>query len=195
LWKQRGLSCEVDARRLTVTKAQRRAKARALEVAAWSLYCEGHSMPEIAAQHHVTRQAVHKAIKRAIARAMDGLTGNIREQKAAQVARLERIAELAMESFRKSCGEATKKTRRSRMRGTAEALDEAVVTTTEPAGDPRFLEQARGALADIRKILGTDAPAKVSVTEPDRPLKDVPTEDLWAELDALRAQLAPKTLH
>jgi hypothetical protein len=176
-------------------KAQRRAKARQLETTAWALYCDGHSMAEIAAQHHVTRQAVHKAIKRAVARAMDGLTGNIREQKAAQVARLERIAELAMESYRKSCREATKKTHRSRTRGAAKSFDEAVVTTTEQAGDPRFLDQARGALADIRKILGMDAPTRVSVTEPDRPLADVPTEDLWAELDALRAQLAPKTVH
>jgi predicted DNA-binding protein YlxM (UPF0122 family) len=177
------------------TKAQRRARARALEATAWALYCEGHSQAEIAAQHHVTRQAVHKAIKRAIARAMEGLTQDIREQKAEQVERLKHVYRRALDQFERSCRETTKKSRRSRNKSGAAEFDEAIVTTADRVGDPRFLEQARGAMADIRKIMGLDAPTRVSLTEPDRPLADVSTEDLWAELDALRAQFPSKTVH
>jgi predicted DNA-binding protein YlxM (UPF0122 family) len=94
-------SCEVELRRLKVshTKAQRRAKARALEVAAWAFYCEGRTLIDIAAQYHVTHQAVHKAIKRAIARAMEGLTQDIREQKAEQVERLKHVYRRALDQL------------------------------------------------------------------------------------------------
>lgn len=43
-------------------------------------------------------------------------------------------------------------------------------TTTErryQVGDPRFLEQARGALSDIRGIWGADAPKKAEVSGPN----------------------------
>lgn len=69
-------------------------------------------------------------------------------------------------------------------------------TTTKEArgqaGDPRFLDQARGAMADIRTIWGLDAPKKNELTGKDgRPLEvDAPTlREAAKELDEWRKQM------
>ena len=52
-------------------------------------------------------------------------------------------------------------------------------TTTSQCGDPRYLAEIRACLADIRRIWGTDAPAKQELTGKDGgPVNVVFTESL-----------------
>ena len=49
-------------------------------------------------------------------------------------------------------------------------------------GDPRYLEQARKALADHRKLWGLDAPQQVDLRTPRNPFDDLSEEALREEL-------------
>ncbi len=105
--------------------------------------------------------------------------------KARHAAQLEHIAKLALEQWYHSCGEVVSVTVTSgrvhvhKLRsGNAEGgyeerteqveLPDLVATHTEvQTGDPRLLQQAREALADVRAIWGLDAPRKSEVTGKD----------------------------
>ena len=50
-------------------------------------------------------------------------------------------------------------------------LPDGSIVQKERSGDPRYLEQARGIMADMRKIVGADAPEKKEVTLDEVTLK------------------------
>jgi hypothetical protein len=55
-------------------------------------------------------------------------------------------------------------------------------------GDPRYLEQARKALADHRKVWGLDAPQQLDLRTPRNPYDDLSEEALreeWARQNLL----------
>ena len=89
-----------------------------------------------------------------------------------------------MGAWQQSKTDSTRRRQRRTHAGTGGAgATVAEIVTENQHGDPRYLDEARKALADHRKIWGLDAPQKVDVRASQNPYADM-TED------ALRAELA-----
>ena len=72
------------------------------------------------------------------------------------------------------------------------AQDPATVETQH--GDPRYLDVARKALADLRRLWGLDAPTKLDVRATRNPYDDFTDAALDAELAHHQQLLAASTL-
>jgi hypothetical protein len=112
---------------------------------------------EIAARFGIARQTVCKILHRHNQQVGEELVKRHAEIKGRQLGRLEHVALEAMKGW-----EASKKpTRRTKRRiteggkGGGEEMREK--TITRGPGDPRFLAEARGALADARRVAGLDS--------------------------------------
>ncbi|MCL5265177.1 MAG: hypothetical protein M1343_08310 [Chloroflexi bacterium] len=144
--------------------------AREREMRAWEMRQKYFTHREIAAVLGVTHQAVtamlHRMAKRYLAKS-DQL---IETEKFTQLERLERIAQEAELAWERSKLDAEKIVtimgrQIVKKDGTMINLpDEVRTERVAQAGDPRFMEQLRGALADVRKIWGIDAPSKTELT-------------------------------
>ena len=110
--------------------------SRERERRAWELRQQLWTHERIAAELGVTHQAVTAMLKRVDRRVLAKLDAEVALQKAAQTAQLQYIADEAMQAW-ESC--------------------------KSSGPDPRFLGEARGALSDLRKLWGLDAPAKSHV--------------------------------
>ena len=145
------------------------AEARAQR--AWELRQQGWTEARIAADLGITQQAVSKALRKITKELAAEFKDRAEEIKAEHTARLEQIADMAMQAFAASQQDAvciTTKTGRMHVdkEGTKTPLHDEVTASREgQAGDPRFLAQAREALGDIRTIWGADAPTEVKIEE------------------------------
>jgi predicted transcriptional regulator len=164
-----------------------RARIRTRELRAMELTVHGWSQHQIAADLGISQAAVSKILKRTEIRVLRELTAIVERQKARHTLRLEHIFAEALRAWEQSKGDTTRRRQRksdSGPGGTGSTVAEVVVENQH--GDPRYLEEARKALADHRKLWGLDAPQKVDVRAP-RNLYDGMTEE------ALRDELAKQT--
>lgn len=169
-----------------MSQRQRHVLARIREGQIVKLLEEGRTTRDIAAEIGISQPGVVKAMRRIEARVLDEMSDTVQTTKARQLIRLERIYREAFEQWARS-----KTDRTTRIRKQVDTSDgprnAAEVKTTDGLGDPRFLAEARGALADQRKILGLDR----TVVEHEMAKPDRPAEHLTdAELDAQIIQLA-----
>lgn len=171
-----------------------------LERRAWDLFTtKGMLQRDIAVELHVTQSAVSRALKRAERKTIDELKGKVSAHKARQLARLEALYRIAMTAYHASIGDDPIRTRveKSANGGTTKdgkplpgrTFVETKVQVRKRVGDARHLEVARGVLADIRKLLGLDAPQKVSIVDADRPDEQTPDEALRQELADIMRQI------
>lgn len=142
-----------------------------------------HTEAEIAVELGITQSAVSQMLKRISSKVLDRLTSQAEEIKAAQTAQLEQIASESMRGWERSQTAAESErtvTEEVMLEGTQPdgakvqipSIKQTITKTTEyQAGDPRFLDQARGALADIRDIWGLEAPKKKDITSGGAALK------------------------
>ena len=138
---------------------------------------------QIAADLGVSQAAVSKISARR-ARVLRELAGPVERQKARQTLRLEHLFAEAMRAWEQSKTDTTRRRQRKTQAGTGGAgATVAEIVIENQHGDPRYLDEARKALADLRKLWGLDAPQKVDVRASQNPYADM-TED------ALRAELA-----
>ncbi|HWE37967.1 MAG TPA: hypothetical protein VG406_15460 [Isosphaeraceae bacterium] len=127
-------------------------------------------------------EGVRKALARAERRALAGLADRVAAEKVRQVDALELIYREAMAAWERS-REPVRLARRKTVEPPAvpppapgadgnlpqippPEAQRRVETTVEMrgrAGDPRFLGEARAALADLRKLLGLDSPTRVKL--------------------------------
>ncbi len=181
------------------------------EERAWELACLGMSQNAIAEELHrkygrkVNQSTVGRWLqdveKRFMARFQDRILG----YKAKQVAMLESIYWEARQAWERSKLGRRRTTRKRFARIPApmptadnpqaeapEPTPTAEVTTAvlqESAGDPRFLQEMRGAASDLRKLLGLDAEIK-----PDAfPLRDQSDEALARAVGRLNRALRSRT--
>jgi predicted transcriptional regulator len=163
-----------------------RTRLRTRELRALELSNLGWSQHRIAADLGISQAAVSKLLKRAETRQLRELADTLERQKARQTARLEHQYTEATHAWERSKGDATRKRQRKTQdgHGGADATVAEIVVENQH-GDPRYLEAARKALADIRKLWGLEAPRQLKV------LTRNPYDGLTEE--ALRQELTRQT--
>ena len=143
----------------------------------------GWSQHQIAADIGISQPAVSKLLKRVEVRVLDELTALVERQKARHTLRLEHVFAESMRAWEQSKADTTRRRQRQTQSGRGGAggtVAELVVENRH--GDPRYLEEARKALADLRKLWGLDAPQKIDVRAPRSPYDGMTEDDLRGEL-------------
>ena len=163
-----------------------RTRIRTRELRAMELAVLGWSQHQIAADLGISQAAVSKLLTRIEGRVLRELAETIERHKARQTLRLEHQYAEAMRAWEESKADTTRK-RQRKTQGGAGGADATVaeVVVENQHGDPRYLEVARKALADVRKVWGLDAPHQL----------DVRAQNPYAGMteDALRDELARQT--
>jgi DNA-binding transcriptional MocR family regulator len=136
----------------------------ARDARAWELRTRCWTQERIAAELKVDQGTISRVLRRLEARALREIGKKVERVKARQTEQLEFIASEAMGEWERS----KKDTERIHtVERTTKNPDGTTTTTTTDetvegrTGDSTLLEQARGALKDIRAIWGLDAPKKI----------------------------------
>jgi hypothetical protein len=159
-----------------------RARIRTRELRAMELAVLGWSQPHIAADLGISQAAVSKLLKRIETRLLRELAETVQRQKARQTLRLEHLFAEAMRAWNESKADTTRRRQRQTQGGDGAGATIAELVVENQHGDPRYLDEARKALADQRKLWGLDAPQKVDFHASRDPYEDMPEEALRAEL-------------
>jgi transcriptional regulator with XRE-family HTH domain len=160
-----------------------RTRIRTRELRTLELATLGWSQHQIAADLGISQAAVSKILKRIELRLLQDMTETVERQKARQTVRLEYLFAEAMGAWEHSKTDSTRRRQRKTQAGTGGAgATVAEIVTENQHGDPRYLDEARKALADHRKIWGLDAPQKVDVRATRDPYDHMTDDDLRAEL-------------
>jgi hypothetical protein len=159
-----------------------RARIRTRELRARELAVIGWSQPQIAADLGISQAAVSKLLKRVETRFLREVAETVQRQKARQTLRLEHLFAEAMRAWTASQGDTTRRRQRQTQGGGGAGATVAELVVENQHGDPRYLDEARKALADQRKLWGLDAPQKVDLHASRDRYDDMPEEALRAEL-------------
>jgi DNA-binding CsgD family transcriptional regulator len=165
-----------------------RARIRTRELRAMELAVQGWSQPQIAADLGISQAAVSKLLKRIEGRLLRELAETVQRQKARQTLRLDYLYAEATRAWNASKADATRRRQRQTHGGAGAGATVAELVVENQHGDPRYLDEARKALADQRKLWGLDAPQKVDLRASRTPYDEMTEEALRAEL-ARQAQL------
>lgn len=173
----------------------------AREQQVWALRQQLWTHERIATALQLDRSTVTKILGRLSARYAKSLADQVDAVKGAQIAALEHLADEAMQAWERSKLDAeTTTTKTVSLKGPGEdavamPAEETTLKRQGQTGNPAHLAEVRGALADIRKILGLDAPTKQEHTGKDGgPIEHTQLTDeeraarLAALLDAARAR-------
>ena len=156
--------------------------ARQREADAWALRQKGWTQAAIGKQLGISQTGVLRALRRAEARCLKQMADRIAGVKATQHAQLEHVIMEAMLGWERSKLDA--KTVKVVEDGEASRVER---TTRTGPGNPQFLSEARGAMADVRKLWGIaeEGPDAEDDTVPI--LKDrEPDSGLSPEVEAMR---------
>jgi predicted transcriptional regulator len=140
-----------------------RARIRDRERRAVELSTTGWSQHAIAADLQISQAAVSKILARVETRSLRELTATLERQKVRQTQRLEFVFAESVRAWQDSKAGATTRRQRKVDGGTGAGQTVAEVTVEGDHGDPRYLETARKALMDLRKLWGMDAPQRLDV--------------------------------
>lgn len=132
----------------------------------------GEHQTDVAREVGLTKQRVFSICERLRKLAFQELVDEFDDYRRVTLLRLEHVYSEAIAAWERSKAGTKSQTK------TVGQADSAIVSTTcnETFGNPRFLAEARGALAGIRDLCGFDAPQKVEMRS---------THDLYLEIDAL----------
>ena len=164
-----------------------RARIRDRERRVVELSTTGWSQHAIAADLQISQAAVSKILARAETRTLRELTATLERQKVRQTQRLEFVFAESVRAWQDSKAGATTRRQRKVEGGTGAGQTVAEVTVEGDHGDPRYLETARKALMDLRKLWGMDAPQRLDVhaTSPYALLTEAELLAVLAEQEAL----------
>jgi len=159
-------SANLKRRGLRGAAKRSQTNARDIELKVWKLLSQGKTPTAIANQLGLARQSVHRIIRRVEARYNTSIMATVAEIKARQAIMLEGAMDEAMSAWERSKNPSKrirKQSGKGGVEGRAGQSNEHVETQVESqVGDPRYLAEARAALADLRKLYGLNAPAKSS---------------------------------
>jgi predicted transcriptional regulator len=150
----------------------------------------GWSQHRIAADLGISQPAVSKILKRIELRMLREFTGTVERQKVRHSLRLEHLFGEAMQAWEHSKSDTTRRRqRKSEGEDGRRAGTVAEIVVENQHGDPRYLDEARKALADHRKLWGLDAPQKMDVRASSNPYEAMSEADLREELARQRRLL------
>jgi hypothetical protein len=154
-------------------------------------HLQGMSQRQIASAVKISQAAVCKILARVEQRALRDHAEMLFRMKGQQTLQLEHIWQQAMTAWHASTADATRR-RQRRVEGgdTDEPQTIAEVTVESQHGDPRYLAEARAALADLRKLWGLDAPQKLDVSATRNPYNDLSDDALREEVARQQRLLA-----
>ena len=132
---------------------QKRVALRSVEIEAIELAARGLNQREIGERLGRTRSGIGKMLRRTETKLAEMLKETGAQIKARQTMSLEHIYREAMGAWGASKNDAQS----SKKTDGPEDFTRTETTLRDQTGDPRYLDQARGALGDIRKIWGLDA--------------------------------------
>jgi hypothetical protein len=147
--------------------AEPRARVRLRELETVRLHLEGQSQHSIGRTLGISQPAVSKIIRRAEDRLASDVAWRIDRQRARQSLRLEFIYAEAIKAWRASQQDGLRRRQRKTDAG-GHGTTIAEVISENRHGDPRFLDEARRALGDLRALWGVDAPERISVEATSR---------------------------
>jgi predicted transcriptional regulator len=160
-----------------------RARIRTRELRTMELTVLGWSQHQIAADLGVSQAAVSKILNRVERRVLRELTATVERQKARHTLRLEHIFTEAMRAWDQSKADTTRRRQRKSEGGAGgPGATVAEIVVENQHGDARYLEEARKALADHRKLWGLDAPQKVDLRASRNPFEGMTEDALREEL-------------
>ena len=168
-----------------------RAQVQAREQRVLERSVAGLSQREIAAEEGITQSAVSKILQRVEARVFKEFVARVEQQKGRQDMSLRFIFQEGMKAWEASKTDATRRVqKKTQPAAGASSTTVAQLVVENRHGDSRYLEIARKALADQRRVWGLDAPHKVDVRASQRPFEAMTDEALAAELRRQRQLLA-----
>ena len=143
----------------------------------------GWSQHRIAAEVGISQAAVSKMLARMEGRLLREWAATVDRQKVRQTLRLEYLVAEAIRAWEQSKTDRTRRRQRKTHAGAGgTGATIAEIVTENQHGDPRYLDDARKALADARRLWGLDAPQNVDVRAPRNPYADMTDDDLRAAL-------------
>lgn len=130
-----------------------------------SLAIQGWTQHAIARDLGVSQAAVSKILGRADARMLAELRDHVERQKVRQTQCLQHLYRESLAAWEASKGEATRRRQRKTesAAGGSGGSRVAEVTIETHHGDPRYLEESRKALGDLRALWGLNAPQRVDL--------------------------------
>ena len=160
-----------------------RARIRTRERRTMELTVLGWSQHQIAADLGVTQAAVSKILDRVERRVLRELIATVERHKARHTLRLEHLFAEAMRAWDQSKADTTRRRQRKSEGGPGgPGATVAELVVENQHGDARYLEEARKALADLRKLWGLDAPQRVDLRASRNPFAEMTDDALREEL-------------
>jgi predicted transcriptional regulator len=142
-----------------------RARIQTRELRALQLSIQGWTQRQIADELGVSQPAVSKILSRLEERYAREVVASLDRHRAKQTLRLEHQYSESMRAWQESKEDSTIRRQRKGQGAAGQAASSVAELVVENQhGDPRYLEQARKALNDIRKVWGIDAPQQLKVT-------------------------------
>ena len=167
-----------------------RAQIQAREQRVLDRSVAGVSQRQIAQEEGITQSAVSKILRRVEARVLEELMARVEQQKVRQTLSLEHVYRQSLAAWETSKGDATRRVQtKTQTAAGASSGTVAQLVVENRHGDPRFLEIARKALADQRRVWGLDAPQKLDVRATRGPFEAMTDAALAAELARQRQLL------
>ena len=141
-----------------------RARIQAREQRVLDRSVAGVSQRQIAQEEGITQSAVSKILRRVEARVLEELMARVEQQKVRQSLSLEHVYRQSLAAWEASKADATRRVQtKTQTAAGASSGTVAQLVVENRHGDPRFLEIARKALADQRRVWGLDAPQQLDV--------------------------------
>jgi DNA-binding CsgD family transcriptional regulator len=168
-----------------------RARIQTRELRALELSIQGSTQRQIAEELGVSQPAVSKILSRLEDRYAREVVAGLDRHRAKQTLRLEHHYSESMRAWQDSKQDSTIRRQRKGPGAAGQggtSIAELIVENQH--GDPRYLEQARKALNDIRKVWGIDAPQQLKVTAtPSSSAYDAMSEEALREAIEAQRQL------
>ena len=142
--------------------AEPHARVRLRELQVMDHILEGHAQTAIAARLGISQPAVSKIVRRIEERLLCDVAWRTERQRARHSLRLEFLYAEAVRAWRASQEDGLRK-RQRKTDGAGGGATVAEIVSENRHGDPRYLDEARKTLADLRTLWGVDAPDRLAV--------------------------------
>jgi hypothetical protein len=152
--------------------AEPRRRIRARELQVLDLLVAGRSQHQIAASLGITQPAVSKIARRIEERLLSDFAYKVERQRARQTLQLQHIYAESMDAWQASKQDAVRRRQRKTDPAGGAGTTMAEVVAELQHGDPRYLEIARKALADLRDVWGVDATDRIEMVTPYATMTD-----------------------